>query len=266
MVIRSAYTRPREVVPLRVRQSLQTLPRRPPGDPAGSQRLLAARAGSDTSLSTHTPAPPPLRLAGPEPSVLLPPRISVQPQAERTAPARVAGKGLRCQPGTERATLLREAHLTDCRKQRGWKRPRPREAAERRQHAAGRRGVPQHLSAHPAAEKGGPAAPRGAPVPGLAALTRRTCWCRLSQSRAAESRRWAAGAAPPGRPYPAARRGLGARRASWRQRPRNDPALAERRGGRGAAARGPTQGRKCAGAEGVPGKAGREGGRLPLPG
>lgn len=44
------------------------------------------------------------------------------------------------------------------------------------------------------------------------------------------------------------------------------PALAERRGGRGAAARGPTQGGECAGAEGVPGKAGREGGRLPLPG
>lgn len=48
---------PREVVPLRVQQSLQMLPRRPPGDPAGSQRLLAARAGRNTSLSTHSPSP-----------------------------------------------------------------------------------------------------------------------------------------------------------------------------------------------------------------
>lgn len=158
--------------------------------------------------------------------------------------------------------------------------------------------MPRHLKADPAAEKGGSAAPRGAPNPGaegtapqgaggrravLAALTRRTCWCRRrrpqtrccgggrargrpSRGRAAGSRRWAAGAAPPGRPYPAARRDLGARRASWRQRPRNDPALADRRGGRGAAARDPTQGRKRAGAEGAPRKAGREGGRLPLPG
>jgi len=51
-------------------------------------------------------------------------------------PARVAGKGLRCQLGTERATLLRGAHVTDYRKQRGWKGRRLREEGGSRAPAA----------------------------------------------------------------------------------------------------------------------------------
>lgn len=159
-------------------------------------------------------------------------------------------------------------------RQRGWK--GPRQAAERRQHAAGRRGVPQLLSAHPAAEKGGSAAPRGASVPGLAALTRRTCWCRrrrpqtrccgggrargrLSRSRATGNRRWAAGAAPPGRPYPAAPVGRGARRASWWQRPRNDPRASGAEGWAGRRGARPNAGRGVRRRGGRPGEGGKGG-------